>query len=255
VGSDRLRWKELSHDFRLFMGFFGVCFVLFAWGEASIWLQSTLFIIAVGIIVTLSIVHRIRTRWRWPGVQAKGIATAILTLVCGGLLAIAALPLFPPTDPHLFAWYAGVASITMYNVLLRLRIVFSTEAAFLAYCGDGQRPSTEVSASETTSVSRKLSRWFVYAFFFAAWLTFLAFFWQFGMAYKTGTEQPTPERTEPLVNHGKTVYITPAEDKSVSILKTASMIGIPTAILMMFILKLSDRGERARRAEDSTESS
>jgi hypothetical protein len=41
----------------------------------------------------------------------------------------------------------------------------------------------------------------------------------------------------------------------VSILKTASMIGIPTAILMMFILKLSDRGERARRAEDSTESS
>ena len=160
-----------------------------------------------------------------------------------------------PTESHLFAWYAGVASMTVYNALLRLRVLFSTEAAFLTYCGDGQGPSAQVSVSEATPLSRKLSRWFVYAFFFAAWLTFLAFFWQFGMAYKTGTEQPTPERTEPLVKHGKTVYVTPAEDKSVSVLKMASMIGIPTAILMMLILKLSDRAEQARTAEYSTESS
>lgn len=97
--SPRAKWKDLSYDHRLFMVFFGVLFVLFALGSFPISVSAGVTIAGAATLVTLSVIHRVRHHWRWPGAGPKQIGMAILSVVLGTVFLLAAIPLLPPTNP------------------------------------------------------------------------------------------------------------------------------------------------------------
>lgn len=135
-----------------------------------------------------------------------------------------------------------------YNVL----VIAASETEFLSHCGLGSARSVPPAAPKVPR-ARQMFRLMSYAFFLAAWLTFLAFFWRFGVAYEAGTTQPTAERTEPLISHGRTVYISKEEKRVVSVLEVASMIAIPSAILLVLLQRLTDGAAAKRQRDDDDE--
>lgn len=78
-----------------------------------------------------------------------------------------------------------------------------------------------------------------YVYFLAIWLAGVTYSCQFDSHYNHANPQPSASQTEALVNHGRTVYITPKEKHRQDILETFAVIGFVSAIpLFFFVLKL-----------------
>jgi hypothetical protein len=57
--------------------------------------------------------------------------------------------------------------------------------------------------------------------FMLVWVAGVASFYFSGTAFKNGSPEPTATQTQPLTDHGKTVYVTPTEKQRVDELQLA----------------------------------
>jgi hypothetical protein len=81
-------------------------------------------------------------------------------------------------------------------------------------------------------------------FFLLVWLNaaVAAYFYVSTMQRHSHQLQPDAVHTQPLTDHGRTVYITPAEKARVLFFMRGFLIGIPSAIVLAFVLELSGIG-------------
>ena len=100
-----------------------------------------LVIIACGLAVlvaSISVAHRVRRRWSWPGIQAKHILYAILNII----VSVAFFLYISRTIDHeatLTFCFLFWGFIAFLNTLRALRIVTVEQNVFLMNCKDGQQ--------------------------------------------------------------------------------------------------------------------
>ena len=74
------------------------------------------------------------------------------------------------------------------------------------------------------------------AMFLIVWLGFVAFFYHSSAGFRDGSAVPTNTKTEPVTEHGKTVYVTRAEKALSDKLEIFAFVGIPSVIIGGFVL-------------------
>jgi hypothetical protein len=226
-------WKEMSFDFKLLFVFHGYMMFLFMVGWAFpiavlIGIVSVLLVVLTG----LSIRHRMKSHWHWHGVGIKGVLGAVFSVALGLFLLGSATPRISPLQPAFFPWFAAGGGIILFWILSSLKVVFQSESEFQCHCGDQRLKTPEPARPSLTEAHwKKVVRTSFSLYFFAVWIAGVSSFWKFNTAFRDGTQEPTPERTETLTDHGKTVYITPEEKRIVSLLQYSMTIGIPSALL------------------------
>ena len=230
-------WKEMSFDFKLFFVFHGCMMVLFMIGRAFP-IQVLIGIVSLLLVVltSLSIRHRVKSVWHWPGVGVKGVLGVVFSIAVGLFFLGSVTPRISPLNSAFFPWFAAGGGIILFWILSGLKIVFLSESEFQSYCGDQRLKSSEPASPSSEIPWKKAVRIAFSVYFFAVWIAAVSFFWKFNTAFRDGTPEPTPQRTETLTDHGKTIYITPEEKKIVSLLQYSMMLGIPSVLLLGVLL-------------------
>ena len=77
-----------------------------------------------------------------------------------------------------------------------------------SHCGDQELRQPEPADPSCEPFWKKAVRTVFTLYFMAVWIAGVSYFWVQGRAFRDGTTHPTPQRTETLTDHGKTVYIT-----------------------------------------------
>lgn len=237
-------WKEMSLDMRLLFGYHVSMMVMMATGgDLTIQQELAIAAVIITIIVLLSRHHREKKHWRWPGVKPLNVLYAL-----GGAFLIAfflysATPLAPPNDSHMGPWYLAGLGIGVFGILQSLKIVYPTAAEFASNCmivdqyGRELEPPREPTPAEPQEPNWKRVTKIVYmVVFIIVWICGVGSFYVFGTAFKNGSPEPTATQTEPLEDHGKTVYVTPAEKHRVHDLQLVSWVGFPTMALTGLVL-------------------
>jgi hypothetical protein len=232
------QWKDMSFEFKLMFVYHGCMMVLFMTGGNFSVRQELLFAAALLFVLgSISMHHRRSNGWHWQGASAKNRLAALGGLVLTGVFLYAASPLFPPSNPRFLPWYLAGFGIGLFNFLQSLRLVHSSEAAFLADCGDSGSQAEEPAQAEPPGRQwQKLVRTVFSFFFFAVWLGFLCFFYYSGKTFRDGSAVPTPTQTEPMTEHGKTVYVTRDQKALCDKLQLFAFVGIPSVLASGFLL-------------------
>lgn len=148
-------------------------------------------------------------------------------------------PLFPATNSRFLPWYLAGFGIGLFNLLSGLNLVQSTEAEFQAMCREGAAAppaAAPLPAAPTEPRWKTAVRTTFKVYFLAVWLAGVSFFYVYGRAFGGGSPLPTATQSEPLTDHGKTVYISPSQKRLVDLLRTGMFIGIPSAMALAFAL-------------------
>ncbi len=233
------RWSEMSLDFKAMFVSHGAIMVMFLIGGAlTVPVELSVEGAMVTAVAILSVANRRANRWRWRGAGVKQYLAAVLSIAAAALVAGVGEVLNWPLNPQLFPWYLGLLNIALFNVLASLRLVRMAQAEFVADCVGG-----DAAAQNPTAISDEQPKWkktviIVHrTFFIAIWLEFMAFFYEFGITFRSGSPSPTVTQTEPLANHSAVVYITAQQKLLVDVLMTIGMVGIPVVILSAFLLQ------------------
>jgi hypothetical protein len=236
-------WKDMSVDFRLLFVFHGSMMVLMMTGGGLSLLQEV-FIVAtlVAILVSISMRHRARTNWHWPGVGDKDVLSAIGAAVAIAFFLFGATPLFPPLSPRILPWYLAGINIGIFGILSALKLVHASEVDFLLHCTTVNQYGQEIpllsEIPERKIVEadwQKVARGIYLVAFLLVWIAGVASFYFDGASFKSGSAVPTATQTEPLTDHGKTVYITPAEKQRIDRLKMVSWMTMPVVLIGLVI--------------------
>jgi hypothetical protein len=234
-------WKELSVEFRMMFVYHGCMMVLFMTGDAlTVKLELLIAIILIAIGAAVSFRRRREKNWHWRSPGVKGAAMAAGTVLLMAFFLYSATPMFSPTRPQFLPWYLAGFGIGLVNVLSALNLVKSSEAEFQAECGEPPPPST--SANGETQLTSPPGRWkqvvrgAFTVYFFAVWITGVSSFYFSGKAFRGGSPTPTASHTEPMTEHGKTVYVSPAEKRLVDLSETGMMVGIPSVFVLAFVI-------------------
>lgn len=241
------KWSEMSTDFKLMMGYHLCMMALFIVGGAvGVVAELAIAASVLAIAIVISVWRKFTAGWRWPGVGLKEVAWAVVTVVLMGAFAFAATPLASPSSPLMLPWYLAAAGIGIFNTATALRLATVSEIEFLAQCGE--LPPTSENGAPRGPRWRRVLRTAYSVAFIAVWLVGLASFYFFGSGMRDGTPSPTGTHTEPLTNHGHTVYVSVAEKKLIDLLQISMFVGIPTIIiigaLLHFIFKVPIFGSR-----------
>jgi hypothetical protein len=229
------KWKDISLDFKLMFVYHGCMMVLFATGGAFSSRQEIVFTGALlAVLVSISLKHRRSTNWRWQGIKSKDLLIAFGGVGLMGIFLYAATPLFSPSNSRFLPWYLAGFGIGTFNVLQTLRLVQPSEAAFLADCHE---PVTQIEpAPSTASVGprwQRVARGAYSTLFLIVWLGFIAFFYYSGATFRDGSPVPTATQSEPVTQHGKTVYVAPYKKNLSDKLELfAFVVGIPSVIVI-----------------------
>jgi len=148
-------------------------------------------------------------------------------------------PMFPFFERGCLGWYLAGVDIALFNILDSLRVVQSSEADFLKFCGPpklsaGEGPQSASSADEP--FWQRAARAIFGVVSAAVVIEFLAFFYFFGVYFRNGAPNPTPTQTEHLINLGWMVYITPVQKHLLDRLKTRFSICLPAIIGLTLFL-------------------
>lgn len=195
---------------------------------------------AVLLLLALSSIstwHRRSTGWHWHGANPKQRLAALGSLGLTAVFLCAGTPLFPPFNPRFLPWYLAGLGIGLFSFLQSLRFVHTSEAAFLADCVEsaGQLPEpaqVEPSSPQWQEAVKTVFR----VVFFIVWLEFLIFFYYSGKTFRDGSPVPTQTQTEPVSDHGKTVYIRADQKGLRDKLELFVIVGIPSVIATGFLL-------------------
>lgn len=236
----------MSVDFRLMFLYHVSMMMLMLAGGSGISLLQELLVAACLIvgILAFSWKYRVKHRWRWPGASVKNVLAAAGGTLLMVLFLYAATPLFPPSNPQGAPWYLAGLGIGVFSILLSLRIATYSQAEFLSQCLELDLYGREVPRLPDTAASpvpreapwKKVARGLFSLLFLAIWLTGIGFFYYFGKTFNSGSPEPTIEKTAPLTDHGKTVYVRPADKRRIELLETTMMVGVPTCLLLMGFL-------------------
>jgi len=233
----------MSVDMRLMLGYHISMMGLLAW-SASLTIRQELMIAAglATVIVLVSHYHRKKRHWRWAGIKPRNVLWGLGAIALMSFFLYAATPMFPPTDVQNLPWYLASLGLGVFNVLASLNVVDSSEAKFRAHCMIIDQYGREIEPVADPSIEVSEAKWkrairVTYTVvFMLVWIVGVASTYSFGTAFKNGSPEPTATQTEPLEDHGKTVYITPAEKRRVHALQLVSWIGFPGLILVALIL-------------------
>jgi hypothetical protein len=232
------QWKDMSFEFKLMFVYHGCMMVLFVTGGNFSVRQELLFAGALLFVLgSISMHHRRSNGWHWQGATAKNRLAALGGVVLTVVFLYAASPLFPPSNPRFLPWYLAGFGIGLFNFLQSLRLVHSSEAVFLADCGNSSSQIGEpVQAEPARPQWQKLVRTVYSVFFFAVWLGFVCFFYYSGKTFRDGSPVPTPTQTEPMTDHGKAVYVTHDQKALCDKLQLFAFVGIPSVLASGFLL-------------------
>jgi len=231
------KWKEMSLEFKLMVVYHGCMMALFITGGAfSVRQEIGFTMVLASVLTAISIRRRRSANWRWQGVKGKNVVAAAGGVALMAVFLYAATPLFSPRNPRFLPWYLAGFGIGLFNVLQALRLVQTSEAAFLAECGEpGSQTEQSPPAEQATQAEPKWHRVVSASYstlFFMVWLEFVAFFYYSGAAFRDGSPLPTPTRHEAVTEHGKTVYITHDQKVLCDRLQLFAFAGIPAVILL-----------------------
>jgi hypothetical protein len=237
------KWRDMSFDYKLMFVYHGCMMLLFAGGGFFTTRQELVFVaVLVPSLTTLSLRHRSQVGWRWQGVSNKEIFLALGEVILVVVFLYAATPLFPPRTPQALPWYLAGAGIGAFGLLGALNLARGSEAQFLADCHEpvlSPEPAPPIAPDNSSSAEpswHRLVRAIYSILFFATWLSFVIFFYSDGVAIRDGSSSPTPTRTDSITEHGRAVYITPAQKLLHDRLQTVPFIGIPLLLASGAIL-------------------
>src|ERR1700682_4195235 len=156
------QWKYMSLELKLLFVYHGCMMVLFLIGEAFSTRQELAFAtVLLFLLISLSIRHRRSTGWRWQGVKPNDLLMAVGGVALIGIFLYVAIPTLSPSNPRCLPWYLAGFGIGMFNVLRTLRLVDSSESAFLGNCHEPGNPieqATNTASTEPESVEPKWHR-------------------------------------------------------------------------------------------------
>jgi hypothetical protein len=122
--------------------------------------------------------------------------------------------------------------------LTSLRVVDTSEADFLLNCriidryGHMiERTSEPPRPIDSEPHWKKVIRGIYTVIFVVAWTFGVASFFFFGNAFGRGSPVPTATQTEPLADHGKTVFVTPRDKRRIDWFQLASGAGVPVVLV------------------------
>ena len=232
------KWKDMSLDFKLMFVYHVCMMVLFIAGSAFTTRQE-LFIAASLVLVftMISLRHRSAIGWQWQDIKTKDLAIAIGVAVLMVFFLGAGSSMFPASNPRFLPWYLAGFGIGFFNVLSILKLVRSSESQMLA---DSR---TSIPEQPSRAVTEPLEpRWHKFVrgiyscLFLLVWIEGVYFFNYFGKTFQSGSPTPTATQTEPISDHGKTVYITHAQKVQLDRMETMMFTGIPTILVSGFAL-------------------
>lgn len=233
-------WKEMSLDMRLMFGYHIAMMVLMvAGGSLTVRQELTIASTIAALILLVSHYHRQKKHWRWPGIKPLNVLYAVGGIVLISLFLYSATPLFPPNNGRVVPWYLACLGIGLFGVLDSLNVVYAAEAEFASNCmiidqyGRELEPITEPSSVEQPYEPswKRITKVVYTVVFMLVWVCGVASFYFFGTAFKNGSPDPTATQTEPLEDHGKTVYVTRTEKQRVHILQLVSWVGFPIVLI------------------------
>jgi hypothetical protein len=235
-------WKNMSVDFRLMFAYHGSMMVLMMAGVGLSLQQEVLIVVAlVAVLVSIAVRHRARNGWHWPGANGKDVLTAIGTAIFVAFFLFGATPLFP-IDSQVLPWYLAGAGIGTFGILSALKIASGTETDFMLHCtvidqyGQEIPRLCEIPKPRVVEARwKKMARGAYFCAFMLVWIAGVLSFYAFGVSFKNGSPVPTATQTQPLQNHGKTVYVTPAEKQRIDRLQVASWLSIPVILFGLFL--------------------
>src|ERR1051325_797039 len=109
-------WKEMSVDFRLMFVYHGSMMVMMVLGQTLSRRQEILItVVLVGILVSVSLKHRARSNWHWPGVGIKEILSAVATAALISFFLWGASSMSPTLTPQIVPWFLAGAGIGMFG--------------------------------------------------------------------------------------------------------------------------------------------
>jgi hypothetical protein len=238
------KWKEMSLDMKLMFGYhISMMAMMVAGGSLSVRQELTIAGAIASFIVLVSRYNRQKKHWRWPGIKPVDVLYAAGGIFLVSIFLYSAVPLFPPNNGHIVPWYLAGFGIGLFGVLQSLKLAYPSESEFASNCMIIDQYGRELqSAQEASPAQPPEPGWqrftkATYAIVFIfLWVCGVASFYFFGTAFKNGSPEPTATQTEPLENHGKTVYVTPAEKQREHALQLVSWVGIPLVLVSGAIL-------------------
>lgn len=234
----------MALDFKLFFIYHISMMVLMVAGND---LPINTFLTLVGalfaIIVTVSIVHRWKSKWHWPGVGFKGVLISVLGLGLGLFFLGSTVPRFSRLDPHHLPWLGGGGGIVVFALLVGFRISSPTEADFQRHCGDSPQDDPNVRKAPTEPLWNRRIRMAFQIYGTIIWILAVGFFWKSTEIHRDAVYEPTADRVEEITSHNrKTIYVTAEERTTYTILSYGLFPGIPSvfaiAAVLHFVLKI-----------------
>jgi hypothetical protein len=231
----------MSAELRLMFVYHGCMMVLFMTGGAlNVNLELAIATILIAVGAAFSLRRRREKNWHWHSPGPKGIAIAAGIVILIAFFLCSATPGFSPAKPQFLPWYLAGFGIGLFGVLSALNLVKSSEAEFEAECGEPPPPSPIASGQSRPVASparwKQVLRGAFTVYFLAVWVTGVGFFYLDGKAFSGGASAPTTFQTEPMTQHGKTVYASRAEKRRDDLLQTAMIVGIPSIFVLGFVI-------------------
>lgn len=118
----------------------------------------------------------------------------------------------------------------LFMVSSALKVCYRSNEEFFRHCGGRRAAETSpaaAAAAEALPSWKRVAKGAFMVWFFVVWIAGVSFFWKFNEAFASGSPQPTVAQTSKLTNHGRTVYITAEQNRTVKLLEYSMMIGIP----------------------------
>lgn len=233
------KWSEMSLDFKLMFVWHGSMMVLMMTGGLfTIGQELTLAAILTAVLFSLSMQNRRSNGWQWQPVESKQFAWAAGSLLLTCVFLYAGTPLFSPSNPNFLPWYLAGFGIGFMNVLSAIGLVRLSKSQFIADCQttDSRVPALAPIAESADPAWQRFLRGAFHLAFLVIWLNFMVFFYLHGQAIRNGSPTPTATETDPVTEHGGTVYVTHKERVLDERLLTISMIGTPSLMAAGAIL-------------------
>ena len=237
-------WKEMSLDMRLMFGYhISMMGMMVAGGSLTVRQELTIAATIASLILLVSHYHRQKKHWRWPGIKPVNVLYALGGIFFISIFLYSVTPLAPPNNGHIVPWYLAGLGIGLFGILQSLKVAYASEAEFASDCmiidqyGRELEPAHAPSSEQVSEPNWKRVTKVTYTtVFMLVWVSGVGSFYLFGTAFKNGSAQPTATQTEPLEDHGKTVYVTPTDKRRVHALQLVSWLGVPVVLISGAIL-------------------
>ena len=237
-------WKEMSLDMRLMFGYhISMMAMMVAGGSLTVRQELTIAATIAGLILLVSRYHRQKKHWRWPGIKPVNVLYALGGIFFISIFLYSATPLAPPNNGHIVPWYLAGLGIGLFGILQSLKVVYASEAEFASDCmiidqygRELEPPHAPSSAQLSEPIWKRVTKVTYTTVFMFVWVCGVASFYFFGTAFKNGSPEPTATQTEPLEDHGKTVYVTQTDRQRIHALQLVSEVGFPLVLVSGAIL-------------------